>query len=236
VLTLQEALDSANEETWDWENKLVCNLQFRTQDLDMPNVQTLDSSKYGNHAQLGDGITAARYPTQLAGKMGFDGNDYLTLDGLLSLHTQTTGTFIIAARLTQTPGVAAYFLGGRDGATTTRMYIYTTATRDLRTTWGAISQNFLGVDLGLVWHTIGVRWTGGFFEVFLDGVSLAAAVAYVTAAGTGDEWLKLGREYTGAANGIAAEYAGTMYSTDALTDVQLLDAHNGVMASLGSQL
>jgi hypothetical protein len=76
VLSLQEALNSANNATWDWENKLVCNLQLRTSDYDTVNKQTLDSSKWGNHATLGNGAGVAE-PVQGAGRQEFDGVDYL---------------------------------------------------------------------------------------------------------------------------------------------------------------
>jgi len=74
---LQEALDYTNNATWGWENLLDINLQMRTADYDLPNVRTLDSSGYGTHFTLGDGGTPATYPTQGAGRMGFDGGDYL---------------------------------------------------------------------------------------------------------------------------------------------------------------
>ena len=91
VLTLQEALDYTNNATWNWENKLLCNLQFRHSDYDPTNVQTLDSSGYGNHAQLGDGSTATTFPAQGDGRMTFDGGDYLVIpaDATLPAGTYT---------------------------------------------------------------------------------------------------------------------------------------------------
>jgi len=76
----------------------VVDLQFRTADYDIANVRTLDSSGNGNHATLGDGSTPTTYPTQGAGRMVFDGGDYLS--GI----ADPTGTFTILTTQAATGG------------------------------------------------------------------------------------------------------------------------------------
>ena len=236
LATLQEHIDIYNNQTWNYMNKADVILQMRHDDYDITNVRTLDSSGNANHAQLGDGSTPAKYPTQANGMMTFDGGDYLSLDGLFSLHTQTTGTIAFLARINEDPAAAEYFVSGRDGATTTRMYISTHTGNRLQTTWGGIAQNFNTLNLGRRWHTIAVTWTGGYFEVFLDGESLQNAVAYTTAAGTGDKYFKIGIDYTGAANQLHGYIADFVYTTEALTPTQLLDYHHRVMSTVARQV
>lgn len=78
VLSLQEALDSANNATWDWRNLLTYDLEFNTGAYDPVNNRTCDARTESLYAVLGNGAGVGE-PTQAKGHMVFDGvNDYLS--------------------------------------------------------------------------------------------------------------------------------------------------------------
>jgi hypothetical protein len=215
VLTLQEALDTTNNATWDWENLLKCNLQFRTQDLDMPNVQTLDSSKWGNHAQLGDGAAAGTFPIQQAGRMYFDGGDYLIVPADASL---PSGTYtVLATCQVGVSGVLKMFLDARSGAGAG--WVALRATNKWSFTSGSLfvdgdgpyADNTQTADEGL--HTI-----------VIQGITLDMASALHI-------WTH---------NLITSRIDGTLFdfkiAPGTLTPTQILDYDNKIRATLGSQL
>jgi len=123
VLSLQEALDYTNNATWNWENLLKLNLQARTQDYDITAVRTLDSSGYGNHAQLGDGSTPATYMTQGAGRLENDGLRYLQVLANASL---PAGTYTVLATINPlVDGSGDFVFDCRTGAGTGYGYMNT---------------------------------------------------------------------------------------------------------------
>jgi hypothetical protein len=78
VLSLQEALNSANNATWDWRNLLTYDFEFNTGAYDPVNNRTYDARTESLYAVLGNGAGVGE-PAQAKGHMVFDGvNDYLS--------------------------------------------------------------------------------------------------------------------------------------------------------------
>ena len=215
VLTLQEALDYTNNATWNWENLLRCNLQMRTHDYDPVNVRTLDSSGYGNHAQLGDGIGGAE-PSQGAGRMEFDGSEYLIVPADASLPAGTY-TVLMALQIDRVDATWDYLFDARVGGGTG--YVVNSNVG----TWGASTGSFF-IDGDGPHASWVVAVDKGFHTLAIQGVTLDIASAL----------------HIFVADVIASFSHGTLFdfkiAAGTLTPTQVLDYHRSQMTVMGHQV
>ena len=230
VLTLQETLDYTNSATWNWENLLKVNLQFRTEDYDITNVRALDSSGYGSHFTLGDGSTSATYPTQGKGYMAFDGAMWLVAN--LAAYT---GAWTIA------------FVAKRNAANLIANYPIDVQTGRAIMGWEAGIAGFAFYD-GAWNHSITGAWTSSDtsihsavlthdgsanYALYIDGVVDTVDVGDVLGLGGG---VGIGGHYTGTSGNFVGNMYHACFEYFAMTPTQIAAYHISQMRVLGGQL
>lgn len=123
VLTAQEALDYANNATFNYMNEAKLVLDYKADSHDPTNVRTLDKSISGFNGTLGDGSTPSTYPTKLPkrgysfdggdyiniGEDRFDGSDELTIASLFKLTDFSTDSDILNAWDDGSPAIYLLF-------------------------------------------------------------------------------------------------------------------------------
>jgi hypothetical protein len=220
---------------WNWENRCTVNLQMRTSDYEIGNVRTLDSSGNGNHATLGDGSTPATYPTQGAGRMGFDGGDYLDLGNV----AQPAGAFTVAIAVNNKSLGDVKILGQHANVA------FTDTAWAMQQSDAAGNYSFSVGDIATgvesnphkdsVAHTIIGTWDGTTAQIYIDGISDKAATVGVPSQPSGVA-RDMGIGYRAAFQWVGDVFDFKYRDGEAWNATQALDYHSRVMRRLGAEV
>jgi len=231
--TLAEHTAVYENTMWDWENRCTVNLQMRTADYEIGNVRTLDSSGNGNHATLGDGSTPTTYPTQGAGRMTFDGGDYLDLGS----KAQPTGAFTVAMTMSRANEILTYACAHSDGGLTDVAWLFLyMADGTFRFYVGSDADRLhSSAHLNPTIHTVVGVWDGTNAHLYIDEIRDVAATVGVPSQPAGDSQLM----HLGHSTGGGADLTGTMFDFkyrdgEAWNQQQILDYHSRVMRRMGA--
>ena len=228
-----EAIDYYDGTTLDYRYRSLCHLPMRTAEHDAAGKRTLDIGPGAHHATLGDGSTAATYPTRMS-KRGytFDGGDYLDLGAGNILGGPFTICFLV-------------YTNNRDA--TKALFSKESASNGFRlwqTSGGSGSWAFSVYDSGGTIRTasggrqtvpgkivsvVGVRATAAHY-IYIDG-SLDSQYLGATATVTNTEKMIIG-----AKSDLSIKFDGGVFNVElfnsALTDTQIADWHIRAMREI----
>jgi len=213
--TLAEHTAVYNNTMWNWENRCTVDLQFRTDDYDIANVRTLDSSGNGNHATLGDGSTPTTYPTQGAGRMTFDGGDYLQIPADATL---PSGTYTVLMAFNPViDGTSDFLFDADSGGGAGNCFVWSVS-GNYAFTSGALYRDGAGP-----YATNILAGTAGIQTLVFQGITLDIA-AHLTIF---------------ANDSFASTLKGTLFDfkiiPETLNQTQIIDYHSKVMRRMGAE-
>lgn len=240
VLTLTEHQAYYNQTMFNWRNRATVDLQMRMQDYDPTNVRTLDSSGHANHFTLGDGSTPTTYPTQGAGRMTFDGGDYLdagddsdldfTSAGSLACCFELTAytTFVVLmSKYIVATGRSGYGLYINNVGGQVRGIVASTTASQTTTLAGPSVQNGI--------HTAVFTWNGSTLELYVDGLLILSEIQTRVLAPSGQR-ARVGGPSDLTTYRLTGKMYNSVWCNFAFNATQAADYHLQSMRVLGSEV
>ncbi len=204
-LTQQEALDYANNSTFNYGNEALVDLTMGMEQHDPDNNRTLDVSGNGRHAIFGDDSTSSTFPTKTA-KTGYSNtlNKYLDINTILPSAKYTVGMLVVRTG----GGYHQFFMDARANGGTG--YIWANSANPI------ISPSSGTVYINGVANASYVMPNTGVFTLIVSGITLNVTQDIII----------------GAKNDASSSlYADVkrFKLTDELTETQVLDLHLNMM-------
>lgn len=220
-LTAQEALDLYNQTTYDYMREASLWLPMDLERHDPTNVQAVDISGKGNHAQLGDGVATA-LPTKLSRRGYSFASDYMVIPTTADLDF-ADADFTIGASLEQGNLAADQEIYDKRTANLDGLRFQVTTLGQVKVFCDAGSIQSAAIPKGKKYTAI-VRRESGQGYLYINGVLEGTGTISANVTSPNDVWLG-SRSFTSPSRFFTGKMFSVFSRKYALTPTQVCDLH-----------